>query len=129
MYSAAELKKSKSIDKQTGNSQQITIQQNRYLVFSKNPYDIYGPRWWPQKNQTKCGSRKMDILNRSNFLTVDDWCSRHTFIQKKPSLLMSKNHNLMADILGVLNISYFKENENWFSSKIHKFSKMIILKI
>jgi len=35
MYSAADLKKSKSNDKQTGYSQHITIQQNRNLMFSK----------------------------------------------------------------------------------------------
>jgi len=35
MYSAADLKKSKSNDKQTGYFQHITIQQNRNLMFSK----------------------------------------------------------------------------------------------
>jgi len=70
----------------------------------------------------------MDILNRLNSMTVDNCCSRHILIHQKSNMLISENHNLIADKLDVLDTSNSKKNEDWRSLKItiQNGSKMMI---
>jgi len=49
----------------------------------------------------------------------DNWqMMLSTHPQQKTPLLIWNGHNLMADKLGVLNISNYQKNENWVLSKI-----------